>query len=282
MKTFNQINMDGMLYNYKLEIVDTQKGEAISGDVTVQVDAEGTTATLRYFAYPTYNNGKENRTFGILKDMLDGKYKTVTENGDDADWIALSGSIDSSYFMPQGQNDIEEMACAQKARGSFINANQKKQYRNSWKLDMLITDIQMVDADEEKGLDAYLKVNGYWIDDYRDLIKFVKLQARTEAAMAYISGLEASQNHPYYVNVRGGMAKVDRVVVRKNAFGEDEKEIYSSTCWQIGAMDPEPYDFYDEAIMGEAKYKELKDNLEEHKKEAFKKSQEESDNGLTF
>ena len=236
------------------------------------------------FAYPTFKNGKANRQYEIMAEMIAGNYKTVVANGDSATWVNITGSFDTSYFMPRGEKDIDNMACSQRMRGAFINnyTSSKKEYKNSWNVDMLITNVRSVDADEEKGLAAYVEVKGYWIDDYNERVADLKLQARDEAAMAYISGLEASKDVPYYVNVRGGLRKVERVSIRKNAFGEDEKETYSSTQYVITAMDPDPYDFYDDSIMGEAAYKELVDSLETFKREQFEKQQSADDDGLTF
>lgn len=283
MKTYNNVTMSGMLYDFNLEVKEINNKDAITGTITVQVDPNGTLAELQMFARPTFNNGKENRNYVIMADMINGDYATVVKEGNGADWITVSGQIDTSYFMPRGEKDIDNMVFAQKLRGSFINPNNKKEYKNSWSVDMLITNIRQIEADEEKGLAAYVEVKGYWINDYREMLCDLKLQARKEAAMAYISGLEASLKAPYYVNVRGGLQDVSRVVTRRNAFGEDEHETYSSTQYCITAMDPDSFDFYDDSIMGEEKYNELRANLEEHKKEQFEKSQEESgDDGLTF
>lgn len=283
MKTYNNVTMSGMLYDFNLEVKEINNKDAITGTITVQVDPEGTLAELQMFARPVFNNGKENRNYTIMADMINGDYATVVKEGNGADWISVSGQIDTSYFMPRGEKDIDNMVYSQKLRGSFINQNNKKEFKNSWSVDMLITDIRQIEADPEKGLSEYVDVRGYWINDYREMVCDIRLQARKEAAMAYISGLEASKTTPYYVNIRGGLQDVSRVVTRRNAFGEDEHETYSSTQFCITAMDPDPFDFFDDSIMGQAKYEELKANLDKHKKEQFEKAQEDSgDNGLTF
>jgi hypothetical protein len=264
MKTYNALDMKGRLYNYALQVINTEKGEAISGDVTLEVDDQGTTVTVRYFGYPTYSSGKTNKTYGILDDMMAGNYKTVVDNGEDADWLALAGSIDVSYFVSKNSQD-DELARAQKFRGSFINPNKEKKYNNKWKLDLIITKVAEVEADEEKKLPRFVRVTGYLVDDYNERVMEVVFQARSEGAMNYILGLEASYDQPYYVSTWGQMLKVSRLVVRKNAFGEDETDEYNSSQWVITGMNPEPYEWGDEKVMTDEKYQELRANLEAHK-----------------
>jgi len=264
MKVYNNIDMKGRLYNYALQTIDTDKGEAISGNVTLEVDADGTTVEIRYFGYPTYSSGKKNATYGILDSMMAGNYKTVVDDGDDADWLACTGSIDVSYFVSQRDND-DDLARSQKIRGAFINQNKSKEYKNSWKLDFLITRIEDIDADEEKGYPRYLKVGGYLVDDYNKRVMQVQFQARKEGAINYISGLEASAETPYYVSTWGKMSRTTRQITRKNAFGEDTVDEYATTSWTIEGMNPDPYDFGDDSAMTTEQYEALLTALDEHK-----------------
>ena len=269
MKTYNNIDMKGRLYSYSLEEKDTDKGTAITGDVTLMVDADGTQVTSRFYATPTYSSGKPNRTYGVLEDMMAGNYKTVVDDGDDADWFGVSGNIDVSYFPPRdgAVKDVEDLARSQKIRGSFLNANKDHKYANKWKLDMLICRIDDVEPDEEKNIPHYVRVGGYLIDDYRERVMGVQFQARKDAAMNYILGLTASYDNPYYVSIWGELAKITRTIVRKNAFGEDEHDSYDSTVWAITGMSPDAYDFGDESAMTVDEYNKLRDNLDEYRKE---------------
>lgn len=265
MKTYNSLDMKGRLSNYALQTISTDKGEAIGGEIMLEVDAEGTVATLRFFGYPTYNNGKPNKTYGVLEDMMAGNYKTIADYGDEADWMALTGSIDVSYFVGKNQNSDEDISRSQKMRGAFINPNKEKKYNNKWKLDMIITSVKEVEADEEKKQPRYVRVSGYLVDDYNERVMEVSFQARSEGAMNYILGLEPSFDEPHYVSLWGSLVKVSRLVVRKNAFGDDETDEYSSTQWVITGMNPEAYEWGDEKVMTDDQYSELRAALEEHK-----------------
>lgn len=264
MKSYNALDMKGRLYSYALEEKENDKGTAITGDVVLEVDEDGTTVTVRFFAYPTYNNGKVNKTHGILDDMMAGNMKTVTDDGDEAEWIALTGSIDVSYFVARNSND-DELARAQKLRGGFINPNKEKKYSNKWKLDFLMTGVKEIEADEEKQLERFVRATGFLIDDYNKRVMEVQFQARTEGAMNYLLGLEPSYEMPHFASTWGKVVKMARLVTRKNAFGEDETDEYSSTQWVITGMNPEPYNFGDEVAISTDTYEEYRAALDEYK-----------------
>lgn len=284
MKSYNNVDMKGRLYSYNLEEKDTDKGTAIAGEVTLQVDEDGTQATARFYANPTYKSGKANRTYGVLEDMMAGNFKTVVDDGDEADWFGISGSIDVSYFPPRdgGAKEIEDLVRSQKIRGSFLNANNDHKYQNKWKIDMLICRIDDVEADEEKGFPHMVRVSGYLVDDYNERVMGVQFQARKEAAMNYILGLTASWENPYYVSIWGELLRVTRTIVRKNAFGEDEHDNYDSTVWAITGMSPDAYVFGDESAMTVDQYKELRDNLDEFRKTRLEKEDSDARSGLAF
>ncbi len=275
MKTFNQVEMKGRLYSYSLEKSENAAGVAvIMGEVTLEVDADGTTSAFRYYSPEVYKSGKENKTYGILDGMIAGNYKTVVDDGDDASWLYLTGSIDSSYFLPKNSKPTDDLARAQKIRGSFINPNSKKEYHNRWKLDFIITKIEEIEADEERNLPRYARISGYYIDDYNERVVEVQFQARKDAAINYILSLSADEEAPYFVSTWGELSKVGRLVVRKNAFGEDETDEYTSIQWVITGMVENPYDFGDESVITFDQFKEFKVNLNTLKDEQRKKALE--------
>lgn len=274
MKSYNNVDMKGRLHNYALERKEGKKGEAISGVVTVEVDEDGTTADMRFYAYPVYNNGKPNKTFGILESMLAGNYKTVVDDGPDADWIEMTGSVDVSYFVGRNASADDDLIRSQKIRGSFINPNKNQKYNNRWKLDFLITAIREIEEDEEKNLPRFVRVIGYLVDDYNKRVMDVVFQARNEKAMSYILGLDASAEVPYFVSTWGELLRVVRTVTRENAFGDAETDEYNSVQWVITGMAPTPYDFGDEAVMTFDQLTEFKAKMEE-----FKQEQRDKDSG---
>ena len=264
MQSYNNVSMMGKLYNYKLEERQGDNGSYIFGTVTLEVDDKGTRVDAQFFATPTYKSGKPNRTYTVLEEMLSGNYNTVVDNGDECDWFDFSGaSIDSSYFASQREQG--EVASAQRIRGAFINANRSHKFGNKWKLDFVITQIQDVEADEEKHYPRYVKVSGYSVNDYAGRVDEVRFQARDEAAMNYISGLTATPNEPYFVSTWGEIRNVISTSVTKNAFGEDEVREYTNTQWVITGMAPDCYEMFEE-------YPAFKAELEKTKAAALEAS----------
>lgn len=288
MKSYNNFDAKGRLYNYELTEIDTDKGTAIAGTVTLSVDEDNTPVEMRFFARPTYNSGKPNRTYNVLEDMMAGNLKTVVDDGDEAEWLGMTGSIDVSYFAPRdGAKDVDEMVRAQKVRGSFINTNKKKEYANKWKLDMMITRIQDVEADEEKQTPHIVRVSGYMIDDYNERVMEVSFEARKEAAMNYFIGMmeNVSVDQPHYTSLWGNFLRISQSIVRKNAFGEDDVQEIDRVRWHITGMNPDAYAFPDDSTMTAEQYADFRQALNDHIKAQFDKAQGDSDSedsGLAF
>lgn len=287
MKSANKVDMRGKVYSYNLEEKTTDKGDAIAGTVTVQVDEDGTTVEGRFFAYPKYNSGSTNRTYSVLEDMMNGNYKTVTEDGvDEADWIAMTGSIDISYFVAKGNSakSIDDLTRAQKIRGGFLNANKKKEYLNKWSVDMYITQIEDIEANEERGTDRFVKVKGYLVDTYNERLNEVQFEAHSAGAINYIIGLTADINNPYPVAVWGRYQIFTSKVVKKTAFGDGEDDVteYTSARWVITGMDPDGYTFGDESVMKVEEWKEYMNALNKHKQEVLDGDNAQEDVPLAF
>lgn len=283
MKSFNKIEMKGRLYSHKLEVKSFDKGEAITGSITLEVDKNGTTVDIQMFARPTYNNGKRNPTYKILDDIMCGNYRMVTTDGDDAEWLDVTGNLDVSYYQARGNSGDEEygLSRSMRLRGAFVNQNRKEEYRNRWTLDMLITQVHEVDADPEKNLPRMARVNGYLVDEYNQRLMEVSFQARKPGAIDYMLGLPVSFDTPYYCSVWGERQVVKRAVVKKNAFGDDEVTEFDNMTWAIIGMSTDPYTFGEDITAEE--YEKYKKNLLAHKAEvAAKDDDEDGDNGLAF
>lgn len=286
MRAYNGIEMKGRLYDYALESRDTDKGEAIMGTVTLQVDDKGTLATVRFYARPKYSSGKPNRTYNILDEMIAGNYLTVVNDGDEADWLAVTGNIDVNYFVGRnGAKTIDDLASAQQIRGSFINANNKREYQNKWKVDVLITGVAEVEANPEKGYDRYANVSGYIVDDYNERLLNIHFDARKEAAINYMLGLTVSTKEPVFTSAWGQLLKVSTKKVNKNVFGageDDDVRETENTRWVVTGMG-EPYNFGDEADMSAETYEEYRKNLNDFKQKKLDEAhEEEEDESLAF
>lgn len=285
MKTYNAIDMKGRLYAHNLEVKDFDKGEAITGTVSLEVDANGTVVDISVFARPTFNSGKRNGTYDILDDMMAGNYKTVVNDGDEADWLSMTGNIDVSYYPAKNGGGDEEFGLSrgQRIRGGFINPNKKHEYKNRWTMDLMITQVTEVEADTEKNLPRMARVNGYFVDSYNERLMEASFQARKPQAIDYLLGLPVSFTDPYFVSIWGEQQIVKRVVVKKSAFGDDEVKEFDNKSWVITGMATEPYEFGEKSAITREEFDAYKKALQEHKADKAKDGDDnDGDNGLAF
>lgn len=279
MKDYNKIELKGRLFSYALEEKeDTEKGTPIAGTVTLEVDEDGTQVEVRFYAYPKYNNGNPNRTYGILSDILAGNYLTVVDNGDEAEWLSIDANISVDYYIGRdGAKDIDEMSRSQKIRGSFINQNKKHEYFNKWSCDMVVTQVEDVEENVEKGYPHKVRVHGYMLDSYNKRAMGVRFEAMDEAPMAYLLSLTPSRDNPFYTQVRGQFRKVTSLKIIEGAFGEDEKVEYENLFWVLNWMPKNAYVFGEDLTLEE--FEEFMKGLDEYKTEKFNKDKNKDDEG---
>lgn len=276
MRSFNKIELAGRIHSYSLEEIDTEKGNAIAGTVTLETTNTGTLVETRFFAYPKYNSGKANRTYSVLEDLLAGNYKTITSDGDEADWLSIDANIDVDYYVGRdGAKDIDEMNRSQRIRGSFINANKKHEYSNVWKCDMLVTRIEDLEENPEKGYAHRVRMHGFIIDDYNERLMGVRFEAMDDAQMNYLLGLSVTSDNPLYTSVKGEFRKVTTLRVVEGAFGEDDKQEYDNTFWVMTWMPRNTYEFGDDITVDE--YNSMMNALDEYKQEKLNKNKDTED-----
>lgn len=262
MKNFNRVDASGRLVKWKLdEGTDKNGQDYISGEITLAVDDEGTEMRFRVFANPRWKkSGKTNGNYTILEKILHDEMGA-------GEWLSVRGSVDVDYFVPKEARDDNDdgLARTQRMSATFINANNDEKYENKWRVDMLITSVREVEADEERQIPRYAQVKGYIVDDYHKRLMEVQFDARKDAAINYVLGLQCSKDVPYFVSVTGHMERVTRSVVLENAFGDPETQEYASTRWAITRMPPQGYNFGDESDITVEEYNEYLAGLQEYK-----------------
>lgn len=278
MKSYNKVELKGRIHNFSLEEKDTEKGTAITGTVTLQVNEAGTCVDVRFYALPKYNSGKTNRTYSVLEDMLAGNYKTVVNDADEADWLAIDANIDIDYYVGRdGAKDIDEMSRSQRVRGSFINANKSHEYSNVWKCDMLITRIEDVEEVPEKGFPHKVRMHGFIVDDYNERLMGVRFEAMDQAPMNHLLGLSVSKDNPLYTSVKGEFRMVKTLQIQEGAFGEDEKREFEKVFWVMTWMPRNTYEFGDDITVED--YNAYMTACDEYKQEKLNKSKDAGDEG---
>lgn len=276
-KNINTENIEGYLYQHSLEErkVENQQSENfgksyIRGSIDIAVDEEGLNVLTTYYTYvtETTKSGQPNRSYSALKKIIDGGKTWVNDGKENAMVLRLTPSAALNDFYPQGQ---DEVVSQQRNEGGFVTilsgANQlvdnSKNERNKFTFDALITNVQHIDADEEKGVEEHDIIRCAIFNFRNDILPF-NLVARSEDAMKYFEGLGATPAEPVYIKVWGKIVSTVIKVTKteESAFGEAAVDTVERTVreWVLTGASTEPYAFGEEEVMtGDEVKKALQD-----------------------
>ena len=285
----NETHIEGVLYEHNLEAKvsgETSKNPGtpfISGTIGIATDDAMTNIVTVHFTYvtATFGSGKPNDTYTTLNNIINGVFGTYMKDGaDKAVKLRVDSAIGLNEFYTD-RNGKEELVSAKRNEGGFVHKvdvlNEDDKKRNTFKVDMIITAVTHVDADEERNLPEKAIVKGA-IFNFRNSLMPVEFSATNPNAMRYFEGLEATQKNPVFTCVWG--RQVSETVVKQirteSAFGEDEVREVTNTrrdCVITGAA-KEPYRWDDESSITVA---ELNEAIQKREIDlaAMKKRQEE-------
>jgi hypothetical protein len=225
------------------------------GTVSLATDDAQVNVVPVHFTYVTATTAKggANATFGVLKDIIDGKLASVMAAGaDNAAKLRIDSAIGLNEFYTE-RNGKEELVSAKRNEGGFVHTcaqlAEDEKTRNTFEVDMVITGVKRIDADEEKKTPEKCIVKGA-IFDFRKSLMPVEFSVLNENAMAYFEGLEASSKNPVFTKVKGRQVSetITRTITEESAFGEASvREVKSSRKdFVITWAQKEPYVWDDE------------------------------------
>ena len=263
-KMINQTHVEGLLYEHKLELKESGPNSKnpgtkfISGTVDIATDDAGINIVPVHFTYVTEKTakGSTNATFTTLMNIIDKKFGTVMGNGKDA---AVKLRIDSALGLNEfysDRNGTEELVSVKRNEGGFVHVADSladdENTRNTFTCDMLITNVSIKEADEEKNLPEKAVIKGA-IFDFRGALLPVEFSAINPKAIAYFEGLDASSKNPTFTKVWGRQVSetITRTITEESAFGEDSvREVKSSRKdFVITGASREPYEWDTEGIL---------------------------------
>lgn len=263
-KMINQTHVEGLLYEHKLELKESGPNSKnpgtkfISGTVDIATDDAGINIVPVHFTYVTEKTakGSTNATFTTLMNIIDKKFGTVMANGKDA---AVKLRIDSALGLNEfysDRNGAEELVSVKRNEGGFVHVADSladdENTRNTFTCDMLITNVSIKEADEEKNLPEKAVIKGA-IFDFRGSLLPVEFSAINPKAIAYFEGLDASSKNPTFTKVWGRQVSetITRTITEESAFGEDSvREVKSSRKdFVITGASREPYEWDTEGIL---------------------------------
>ena len=238
----NTTHLEGLLYEHKLELRESGPKSKnpgtkfIMGTIDIATDDACTNVVSIHFTYVTEKTakGSTNATFTTLMNIIEGKFGSVMEHGQNK---AVKLRIDSALALNEfytERNGVEELVSAKRNEGGFVHVadslNEDETVRNTFKCDMLITGVKEVEADEEKGLPAKAIVRGA-IFDFRNALMPVEFSAVNPNAIKYFMSLEASNANPTFTCVWGRQVSetIVKKIVEESAFGEASVRTVKST-----------------------------------------------------
>lgn len=263
-KMVNRSHIEGFIYEHDLQIRESGPNsknpgtQFIMGNVHIATDDEMTNVVPVHFTYVTATTakGNPNATFGLLSQIIDGTLGNVMEHGaDKAARVRIDSAIALNEFYTD-RNGKEELVSAKRNEGGFMHTCttlvEDQNARNTFEADILITNVRVVEADEERNLPEKAIVKGA-IFDFRNALLPVEFSAINPNAISYFESLGASNKEPVFTRVKG--RQVSETVVRKiteeSAFGEASvREVTSSRKdWVITWAQSDPYIWDDESTI---------------------------------
>ena len=258
-KCINKVTIEGYVYQHTLAIKTVQNKESanfgkefIQGEISVVVDDEGLNVVpVRYtYVTPTTAAGAANRTYSVLKNIIDSD-KTWLNCGKEA----LKVKCDTAFALNDFYAQDGQLVSQTVQEGGFISIVNELgpiESRNKFEVDLLITKVTRVEADEENNKPEVCKVRGAAFN-FRNSILPMDFIVKNPQGMDYFEGLDASGSDPVFAKVWG---KVNQTTTRVNrteesAFGEASVTSYERKTkeWIITGISPTPYDFGDEKVL---------------------------------
>ena len=259
-KPQNTERIEGRIYQHDLAVKQVQNKDSanfgkdfINGNLEIATDEEGLNVIKVHFTYvtPTNKSGAENRTYSVLKKIID-ENKTITAVGKEN---ATKVRIDTALALNDFYNQNDELVSAKTNEGGFvtiINELGEPKERNRFTVDMVITGVTHVDADAEKKIDEHALVRGAIFNFRNDLLP-VEFKVKNAEGIKYFEGLGATNAEPIYTKVWGDIVSETTTTTQEveSAFGEPAVRTYRNTNkeWIITGTAKVPYDFGDESIL---------------------------------
>ena len=253
-KMINTEHISGYVYNHSLVVKQVQNKNSenygkdfISGELNIATDEEGMNVIPVHFTFvtPTTKTGAKNNTYTALNTIIEAEGRTWTTGGKDS---AIKVSVNTSIALNDFINNEGEKISVMRNEGGFVHLvtsiDDDEKRRNTFKCDIVITNVRDVEADEERGLPAKAIIKGA-IFDFRKSLLPVEFSAVNPNAIDYFQSLEASPSNPVFTSIWGRQISetVVKKIVTESAFGEDEVREVKNTHkdWVVTGAAREEY-----------------------------------------
>lgn len=270
----NSERIEGRIYQHDLQIKTVQNQssqnfgkEFIAGTIEVAVDEALLNVIPVHFTYVTESTskGQANRTYGVLKKIID-EGKTILTDGKDG---ATKVRIDTALALNDFYTNDDQLVSVKTNEGGFVtivNELADENERNTFSVDMVITNVNRVEKDEEKHIEEdYVTVKGAIFNFRPDLLP-MEFSVKNPQGMKYFEDLGASNSEPVYTKVWGRINCETKTttVEEESAFGEAAVKTYERKAkdWVITGTAKVPYEFGDEEVLTAEELTKLSQNRE--------------------
>lgn len=270
-KLINTARVEGYVYESSLELKISGPNsknpgtEFIAGELKVATNDALTNIISVHFTYVTAvtTGGKNNATFGVLKNIVDKNIGTVMADGiEKAGMVRIDTAIGLNEFYSD-RTGKEELVSAKRYEGGFVNTisalDEDEKNRNIFECDIIITSFIRKEADVEKNLPEKGIIKGA-IFDFRNSLMPVELSVTNPNAMDYFEGLDASNKAPVFTKIRGRQLSevTKKRIEEKSAFGDMFVREVPSTRkdWVVTWAAELPYEWDTEETMTVAELNE--------------------------
>ena len=229
----------------------------IGGTINIAVDEAGLNVIPVHFSYVTETTkaGGNNPTFAALKKIIESKQTWVDAGKDNAIKVKVDTAIALNDFYTV-ENDTERLVSTKLCEGGFvtiINEFPENADFNKFSTDMVITNVERVEANPEKNIESdFVRVRGA-IFDFRNALLPVEYIVKNEGGMKYFESLGASSAEPIYTKVWGKVncETVINPTTEESAFGEASVRTFEKKVkeWVITGTAKEPYEFGEENVL---------------------------------
>lgn len=260
-KNINTEHIEGKIFQHTLEVKTVQNQSSpnfgktyIQGAVEVAVDDAGMNVIPVNFVFvtETTKKGGKNKTYTELMKIIDGGKTWLADGPEAATMVSIDTSLGLNDFVAADGTMVAQMV-NQGGFLSVVSSLKDSNLRNTFKTDIVITNVIRIEADEEKNIaEDFLKIKGA-VFDFKNSLLPVEFVVRNPGGMQYFENLDASAATPIYTCVWGkiNFNTVSTEITEESAFGEAavstrERKIKE---WVITGASKVPHDFGDEKVM---------------------------------
>ena len=295
-KMINKAHVEGKISESTLEMKVSKKGVTyIGGKLDVATDNAGLNVVTVEFPYVAerFNNGNENKTYGVLKSIIDSGKTIMGNPNEDATLVRLDPSISLNEWY-RDDNGTKTLVSTKRLTGGFAHVvpsiNADEAARNKYECDMVITGTIFVEGDEEKKTSDKLIVKGCTFDFAGRMLP-IELSVTNPNGIKYFEDkIDASPSNPVFTKVWGKIVNetIVTTVTEESAFGEPvvRESKRTKRDWILTGMSVAPYDFDDESTITAQELKDAIAAREVHKAELLQSQEareaEKAKNGNAF